>query len=345
MSNSVFGLLVGAGSVGKRHAKVMASRYEKLFIVDPSPEARGWCNSTFGTKCVTFETLDDATPSLVDCSHSSTAVIANWGTLHHATFKAIAELGITRVFVEKPLAHSLAAIEEMCHIASMRNMSVGVGHQRRYCGIMEHIRDQAMAVCGGDAVQIIVHGGAKCLVTQGMHWIDFAHGLFGDNPVAVHSRMTLQEINPRSPKLGHWEGFIHLVFPGERFLTISYSAKSSVEESVTVYGPVGVANISSELGVDTHVRNLAEVDADPRVTRVGSVSTEPTQLWQISDPTTLQIQLDEIDRGHSPKFGIGEASRSASSMLSALIASSRGGWLQLPVMPDDKDWNTEWPVS
>lgn len=345
MGRSVVGLLIGVGSVGKRHAKVMANRYETLFVVDPSQEAREWCMSTLGRNCVTFDSLDAASSILINHARYTTAVIANWGTLHFATFQAVAELGITRVFVEKPLAHSLAAIEEMRRISVMNGMSVGVGHQRRYCGILEHIRDEAMTVCGGEAVQIVVHGGAKCLVTQGMHWVDFAHGLYGDDPSAVYSRMRSHEINPRSPKLGHWDGFIHMVFPGERFLTVSYTAKSSVEESVMVYGPTGIANISSELAVDTHVRSLAEVDADSRVTRVGLVSAESIQFWQMSALTTLQIQLDEIDRGQSPKFGVDEGSRSASSMLGALIASRRGGMIELPVSPDDEDWTTEWPVS
>jgi siroheme synthase (precorrin-2 oxidase/ferrochelatase) len=32
------GLLVGAGSIGKRHAKVMADRYSILHVVDPSEQ-------------------------------------------------------------------------------------------------------------------------------------------------------------------------------------------------------------------------------------------------------------------------------------------------------------------
>ena len=36
------GLLVGVGSVGKHHAKVMAERYERLLLVDPSPEVKDW---------------------------------------------------------------------------------------------------------------------------------------------------------------------------------------------------------------------------------------------------------------------------------------------------------------
>ena len=345
MGNSIVGLLIGAGSVGKRHAKVMSDRYEKLLIVDPSRRAREWCESELGKNCETFASLDAANSSLIKGSRDITAVISNWGITHFETFKAIADLGITRVLIEKPVAHSLAGINEMQRIALEYRMSVGVGHQRRYSGILEHLRDKAMIACGGEALQIVVHGGAKCLVTQGMHWIDFAHGLFEDEPVAVQSRMVSQGINPRSSELGHWDGSIHLVFPRGRFLTISYTAKSSVEETVIVYGSIGIATISAELSVETYIRNHVEVEADPRVTRVGLVSSEIAHTWKMDTTTTLQIQLDLLDRGQPPKFDLAEGSRSASTMLSALIASKRGECIELPLMPDDEDWATEWPVS
>lgn len=345
MRDSNIGLLVGAGSVGKRHLKIMAERYEVVFVVDPSREARKWCEATFGSRCLAFDSIVSASSSLAGHSDEVTAVISNWGPEHHLTFMAVANLGITKVFIEKPLAHSLAAVEEMRSISLLRGMSVGVGHQRRYCGVLEHVRDQAMARCGGEAVQIVVHGGAKCLVTQGMHWIDFAHGLFGDEPIAVQSRMAQHGINPRSPNLGHWDGFIHLIFPRERFLTVAYSALSSVEESVEVYGARGVAYISDELNVVTKIRNRDEIEADSRITRVGSVMSAPVDTWRMRDKTTLQIQLDRIDRGLAPVFGIDLGARSTATMLSALIASQRGSLLRLPVESDDGDWSTEWPVS
>ena len=38
----LIGLLVGAGSVGKHHARVMSQRYSQLIVVDPASTVETW---------------------------------------------------------------------------------------------------------------------------------------------------------------------------------------------------------------------------------------------------------------------------------------------------------------
>lgn len=342
---STTGLLIGAGSVGKRHAKVMQRRYAKLLVIDPAPSTSAWCEEELTCSYRVFVSIDEARSEIISAAKETTAVISNWGVDHFETFKGIVNLGVERLFVEKPIAHSQAAIYEMLKISQERKLVVGVGHQRRYIGLLEQVKEVSMGFCGGPAASVVVHGGAKCLVTQGMHWVDFAVALFGIAPESVVAVANCEFINPRSRLLGYWDGTAVWSFPKGRQLAISYTNRSSVSESVIVYSKNGVAKIGDDLDVQTYIRDSREVLGDPRVTRVGAISNSPVHDWKPSVTSTLEIQLDDLDAGRVPKHSIGDAVTSASALLAALSSSKRGCKLSLPIHTSDPDWQTTWPIS
>ena len=68
------GLLVGVGSVGKHHAKVMAERHERLLLVDPSPEVEDWLKGQIQSEYKVFGSLSEAIAALSPNASSTTAV-------------------------------------------------------------------------------------------------------------------------------------------------------------------------------------------------------------------------------------------------------------------------------
>ncbi|MEO8364392.1 MAG: hypothetical protein ABI570_08440, partial [Ilumatobacteraceae bacterium] len=88
------GLLVGAGSIGKRHARTLVRRYRHVVVVDPSPMVGEWVRTELRGDDLHFETLSDALNFIEDRAELTTAVISNLGPDHFATFSDLADFGI-----------------------------------------------------------------------------------------------------------------------------------------------------------------------------------------------------------------------------------------------------------
>ena len=78
----LIGLLVGAGSVGKHHARVMSRRYQQLIVVDPSSTVEAWMKENLKSGDVYYNNLDSAISAIGDHAGNVTAVIANLAPDH-----------------------------------------------------------------------------------------------------------------------------------------------------------------------------------------------------------------------------------------------------------------------
>ena len=78
-------MLVGAGSVGKKHALNMDSIYEKLIIVDQDPNALKWCAENLNKDITTYQNLENALKK-IDHADEYVCIIANWGIDHDDVF-------------------------------------------------------------------------------------------------------------------------------------------------------------------------------------------------------------------------------------------------------------------
>jgi predicted dehydrogenase len=343
---SQLGILIGAGSVGKRHAKVLEKRYQRLIVVDVNSSAREWANSELSCEVVTAESLSSVSEAVKHQATHSTAVIANWGPAHFATFEELVSLGVRRIFCEKPLAVSLKQIEGIRRSCEVHNVALTAGLHLRYRGIAEFIRNVAEQQLGGLPTSMVVDGGARCIATTGSHWLDLALSIFGDPPSAVVGTLRSAEINPRAKSLKYWDGTACWEFGGGQRLSVTYDNASSVHERVCLYSPNGVIEIASDLTVRAFQRNLDEVRADPRVIRVGQVERErPVAELVPSMDEVLSQQLDEIE-GISPvRYGVAQVLTSATALVTAFESHRLGRRLNLPATREVIDQSVEWNIS
>ena len=343
---SQLGILIGAGSVGKRHAKVLEKRYQRLIVVDVNSSAREWANSELSCEVVTAESLSSVSEAVKHQATHSTAVIANWGPAHFATFEELVSLGVRRIFCEKPLAVSLKQIEGIRRSCEVHNVALTAGLHLRYRGIAEFIRNVAEQQLGGLPTSMVVDGGARCIATTGSHWLDLAISIFGDPPSAVVGTLRSAEINPRAKSLKYWDGTACWEFGGGQRLSVTYDNASSVHERVCLYSPNGVIEIASDLTVRAFQRNLDEVRADPRVIRVGQVERErPVAEFVPSMDEVLSQQLDEIE-GISPvRYGVAQVLTSATALVTAFESHRLGRRLNLPATREVIDQSVEWNIS
>lgn len=335
-------LLLGAGSIGKRHAKFMADRYKRLLIVDPSVDSRAWVAANFDS-AETYETLGEGLDALD--GQTVTAVVATLGPLHRDNVSQLIEYGVRHIYCEKPLATSIADGYYISELATRTNCRLLVGLQRRYSGVAGQIRSFATDYLGGEPVSIVGHGGAQCLITTGMHWIDLSVDIFRSFPARVSGLGVADRMNPRGSDLDMWQGTATWEFSGQRMLALTYSNRSSVDGFLHIYCPLGRIDLCPDGAVRAYRRRDSEIERDDRITRTGE-AMELTELVVHSPvaPPFLQA-LDEIESEELLTYPVTEAARSLESALGALASFDAGQVIDLPINSSSDFFGRRWAVT
>jgi predicted dehydrogenase len=342
---STTGLIVGVGSVGKRHAKVMASRFDRLFVIDTNEAALQWATSELQTDLRCAKSLKALEEEIRLCAATTSAVIATWGPSHFDDFSQIVALGVRRVFCEKPLATSLAQIQSMRKLCVEQNVAFTGGLHLRYRGIADFIREASATHLGGPPTSFVVDGGARCMSTTGSHWLDLAIDVFGSPPTEVTASLDAAAINPRSADLDYWAGTASWKFPDSRRLTITYDNSSSVHDRIRLFAKQGVIEVDTNFKLTVYARDDKEVQSDPRVVRVGEVRPEPVAEFVPFLGEVLSRQLDEIEGARNSIYSTRAAFDSAEALLAAFESSRSGAIVSLPVSDELVRRSQEWNIS
>lgn len=337
------GLLVGAGSIGKRHAKVMADRYSILHVVDPSEQSRAWASETFGSQAVTHGNLDGALRQIG--SADVTAVVATLGPLHRENVSRLIDHGVRRIYCEKPFASSIEDGHHLAELAEHTSTRVIVGLQRRYSTLVDQILQFSRHHLGGEPVSIVGHGGAQCLITTGMHWVDLAVDLFRGFPTAVSGLGSADRMNPRGTDLDVWQGTAVWQFSSGRLLTLTYSNHTSVDGLLSIYCPRGRVDICPDGVIRAFRRDDAEVERDPRITRTGEAVVVDAQVFAPPSVHPVARALDELESDGPLTYSTRDAARSLECALAALVAFESRRTVPLPLEKSSEYYSRQWAVT
>lgn len=159
-------VIVGLGSIGRRHLKNLAAVGETEFIA----VTRGLCPLP----------TDDLPPYKTEknlsnaLAHQPDAVlICNPTALHLPMAKQAIEAGC-QVFLEKPISHDMEGVEAFFDLVNTQQARVQVGFQFRYHPVLQHIKK---IIEGGEIGKVIsahVHWGEYL---PGWHpWEDYKQG-------------------------------------------------------------------------------------------------------------------------------------------------------------------------
>ncbi|CAN2170019.1 Oxidoreductase, N-terminal [Candidatus Nanopelagicaceae bacterium] len=203
-------ILVGFGSVGKRHLQQLEKRFERVIVVDPYVPAPTQVKT--GTQF--FRNLQAYRADAISTGEAKKvpelAVIANWGPDHFASLEELLEIGIRKFLVEKPLASRISDLDKLESLTSNQQIQIWSNFHLRYDQTTDFLR-KFVAERGLPSPSLMtVSGGAKCLATTGIHWIDYFLQFSKVTKYDIQSRILTDWINPRSKDLAFLEGFIHL---------------------------------------------------------------------------------------------------------------------------------------
>jgi len=219
-------IIVGVGSIGKKHLEISLRFSEDIYVIDPSSQVHDYINNhPSKSKIKIMHDIEDFKKPVQE----SLVVISNWGPDHFKTFKSFVEKGFKSYIIEKPLASRLTDLVEMETLIHLRGLDVKTNMPWSYSNFSESVSDLVDFQKLGSLKNISVSGGAKCLATIGIHHIGLAIQLFQSAPISVVALLSNSKINPRNIELAYLEGTSSWQFSDQRFLTMTFSNESHLQ--------------------------------------------------------------------------------------------------------------------
>lgn len=336
---------MGCGSIGRLHYRQMRDRFDEVIVVDPASSARDWALEEAkepGAVVTVFEDL----PSALEFGGwpCELAVLANWGPDHWRAVHELLEAGQRSFIVEKPLADSIADSRDIRGAIEAAGGNCWVNLTRRYSYLPAAIRTMAAERGLGDLVAITVTGGAKCLATNGIHFLDLALVLFENDPECVIADVDTQSINPRHQDLVFLGGTMCYRFPGRRYFTCTFNNQSSVSQSVLLYWRDAVGELLPNGDFALRLRDARQIEDYPAITRTGEAHIEVFR-GDIATWPNGRGALDALYDG-ALAISLGESGeRTTEYLLAALHASDSGRRLDFPLDTSVIDVERHWRIS
>jgi hypothetical protein len=162
------------------------------------------------------------------------AVIANWGPDHYTSVVELQKFGIRKFLVEKPLASRKSDLEKLESKIRNNEIQVWSNFHLRFDKTTNFLHNFVVQKNLPGPSLMTVSGGAKCLATTGIHWIDYFLLFSQESIFDVQSRIKIDKINPRNKDLSFLEGFIHLA-SNNASLNITFSNQSYSDAFVELY--------------------------------------------------------------------------------------------------------------
>jgi predicted dehydrogenase len=267
-------LLIGFGSIGRRHLRELSSRSKEVIVYDLKnsfPEIiEEVGNASF---CSDWNSIS------LNHKDIDFSVISTWGPNHLQQLKNVESLGVKSVLIEKPLAASLQDIQVIEQITKNKQMRLFENFHFRYSYFKSAVQKLEHDFNLGSLIQFNISGGAKCIATTGIHYLDLCEWILECRPESVVSDLKFSYINPRSSTLRIYEGLAKWNYPSGASLTMNFTnesyadavieivwknAKAVFEAStLTLFGPEDFPNFDPQTTarVKPFTRKLFEIDA------------------------------------------------------------------------------------
>jgi predicted dehydrogenase len=324
-------VLIGLGSIGKKHLEFCLMLTNQVVVVDPNPLAREFVNG-FDKKTRTQIEFLDSLDSITDDAGESLVIIANWGPNHFTTFKHFASKGYKKFIVEKPLVSKISDLEELGTLIKCHNLKVRTNMPWNYSDFDKITRELIEKEDMGPLLGMTVTGGAKCLATIGIHHIGLAIQMFGSEPISVNSSLHNSKINPRHEDLAYLEGVAFWEFSNNRYLTISFANQSHLQTFSVLSYQYGRILIEGEKAI------VLKIDEADRATITKQVNTfvpsvEVTEFNPFANPlqdnSTARIYTSVLSESHLSEKDFGFAA--TNSLFGMLVSNAQKKSITLPM--------------
>ncbi len=337
-------LLIGMGSIGATHLQKASKIYKKITVVDIDESKRLKVlelGILLGIETTYLENLNQ----LDQGSSFDLIVIANWGPDHVSTYKQISEFS-ENFLIEKPLASKISDLQFLREEVSKGKVII-TNLQWNYSGFKERVGTlqnlhHLGALCG---FQLL--GGAKCLVTNGIHYLSLASILLEEYPTSVMAMINATRINPRRQDFLYYEGVVSWAYSSDRYLSMQLHNGSHVSETFRVIFQNGIIEVKkgkmSALVIPLEDRKVL---SRPTKTLHPSKISEPVEAFTLGHERDGLDVIYEMfrDHRHTPK-GFDSGYLSTLGIIASLVSSDHKTAInirQLELLDNEltvNDWN------
>ena len=320
-------ILVGVGSVGKTHLQHLTYRFKKITLIDPKIEE---IKKELKQQTESQIEFKESIKNISTLNQPTLVVIANWGPNHYEVFKYFTKLGVKTFLIEKPLVDSLMDLSLMKKYQKKYKLKIITHIPILNARFTKYLAMNEKAL--GQPLAINIFGGAKCIATNGIHYIALANKLFSSRPIEVGGYMNSDPINPREKNLKFFEGCVFWRYEEKKQLCISFSNSSQINLKIEVLYKHAKAEVYDNTFkltklTDTEIEALKKPSSTRYPTEVifkGEAYEDKTEVNQTSE---IYNMLQEEDSLKIFDYGFG----ATEDLIFGLIASRRGKRISLPV--------------
>jgi len=340
-------LIVGLGSIGKTHFQHVLKFAGKIILVDPNPQTLDYIQALelpFPIEYhrdIEFVSGDDVIEF---------AVVANWGPDHFSVIKKMNKLGVKHLLVEKPLVSKLHDLEELKRATLSGELKIITNLPISLGPLAARVLNLQLDKKLGAAQTILVSGGAKCLVTNGIHYVGLASRIFESLPTSVFSLVENHAINPRSTNFVFAEGTSNWNYGEGKNLCISFSNNSHVQITISIICEYGKIVIEEDLATIYCISDsdLEKIDKPSRTFYARKVldTFDPYHFANGLDgmgDLYAKIQSSDLEIWEDFEHGF----IATEAVIGMLISSEIKALVELPLQSEVKDkYNSrEWNIS
>lgn len=236
--------VVGVGSIGGNHARVLANRDDVELIGVCDPHEANAARVSHRHRVPAFDGLE----SLLAVKKPDAVVIAVPTVLHHRVAGAAIRAGI-HVLLEKPMATSVQQSREITELAKRHHVQLLVGHIERYNPAIQSLQQRLRDHEIGELYRVEVDRAGPfparisdvgVALDLAVHDLDIISSLLGAMPERVYARS--QQLLHHS----HEDAIVGLInYPGDILAVLNVNWTTPVKKrELRVYGRKGLFRVN-----------------------------------------------------------------------------------------------------
>lgn len=336
-----YAILIGYGSVGKRHLEELLKTFDVIHVLDTKFTRETQIDFGADAQVQLFNDFSQIPIGNV----YELAVVATWGPTHFEIVKQLIQFSPRFILLEKPIESSLQKIDSLEKLLIENKIHAAANFSLRYGPLMKEFKNILRSNVIGKVCNVTVTGGAKCIATNGIHYLDFFMMLFGEIPKNVFSNLRNDSINPRNPFLSYLGGTASFEFSSERMFVINFSNDSFADLSLEVVFERGIMLFKNSILTAWKVQESSIYENRP-INR----SVKFDELFLHID-LSASPQTDGISNlysliKHSPKdFSITDFTESSRQLIRALITHKKLIDLDSLNLYTQEEYNRDWQIS
>lgn len=233
-------LLVGLGSIGITHFKKASRKFKSITVVDVDESKQTKVEELSRTQEVEASYLQNL-DEIEKNEFFDLIVLANYGPDHYTTYKKLST-NSSHFLIEKPLTSKISDLLLLRREVSTEKIVI-TNLQWNYSGFKDKVLELREKNELGEIQGLQLLGGAKCLVTNGIHYLALSSQLLDSCPSSVLAMTESAKINPRRSDFAYYGGISAWRFPGNRFLSMHLQNESQVSEAYRVLFQNGIIEV------------------------------------------------------------------------------------------------------